>query len=365
MDQIKLFRTIDKTLTGALAPLFIIRKKILRKKGTNKAILIIRLWGMGDSITTLPLIKALSKKHPIDVLTTKNNRSIFSKQPFIRKTYELPYLKPIKTIQTIRQLARQRYDIVIDTEQFLNLSTIISTIIRPRQTIGYDHSFRGKIYTKTITYSEEKHFVENFINLGRIVEPIKTPKKLITLTTNEKSPVQKQKGKIYIGIHLGTSASAKARRWPEERFAKLINELLKEPNTKIILTGTNEEKEIYQRIKKSIKNKRKIINLINKINLEQLIALLKEIDLFIANDTGPMHLAAAQGTKVIALFGMNHPQKVGPWPLDKNISIYHNPQKKKTINNKYGIIPPEDQSTITLISVEEVKQETLKNIQVR
>ena len=113
-----------------------------------------------------------------------------------------------------------------------------------------------------------------------------------------------------IGINPGATYGP-AKRWLPDRFAKLGDELSKRYGVTVLIFGTWVEDEIAT----SIVNLSKIkpINLVGKTNLRELGALISKCALFITNDTGTMHVAAAVKTPVVAIFGSTDPVRTGPW----------------------------------------------------
>ncbi len=112
-----------------------------------------------------------------------------------------------------------------------------------------------------------------------------------------------------IVIHPGSPAHLK--RWPAERYALLAHQLLEKYNARIVLIGGKGEEQIAQSIASAINGQ--AIDLSGRTTLGQLTAVLQKAELFIGNDSGPMHLASACGTKVIGLFGPTSPQRFGPY----------------------------------------------------
>ncbi|MCH8028471.1 MAG: glycosyltransferase family 9 protein, partial [Candidatus Dadabacteria bacterium] len=126
-----------------------------------------------------------------------------------------------------------------------------------------------------------------------------------------------QKGSL---IGLGIGAGAPRRIWPLGSFIELGKWLTKEYGAKVILIGSNKEKELGRFLKNELKDA--VINTVGVTTLRQAAALLKRCDLFIGNDAGPMHMAVAVGTPVVELschpvsgspFSANSPRRFSPW----------------------------------------------------
>jgi ADP-heptose:LPS heptosyltransferase len=107
-----------------------------------------------------------------------------------------------------------------------------------------------------------------------------------------------------VGIHAG--AHAPSRRWPAERFAVVADHLARHWDAQIVLTGGPGEEEIAQAVAAGTKlagRATPALNVAGRTSLSGLAALIERMDLFIANDTGPAHLADALGTPSVTIFG--------------------------------------------------------------
>ena len=109
-------------------------------------------------------------------------------------------------------------------------------------------------------------------------------------------------------IHPGSPIALK--RWPMERFAQLADWLITDCQSVIIFVGLASETGLVQRIQKQMRHDS--IDLAGQTSLCQLGALLEKVDLFLGNDSAPMHLAAAVGVPVLALYGPSDPERFGP-----------------------------------------------------
>ena len=119
-----------------------------------------------------------------------------------------------------------------------------------------------------------------------------------------------------------------AKRWPLDRYRELVRRLMRELDAEILLIGGPEDIDLNQRLLEELDVPAgTITNLAGKTTIGQLAAQLEQCALFIGNDSSPMHLAAAVGIHVIAIFGPTSPQEYGPYPLDdpKHIAIWHHP----------------------------------------
>ena len=108
--------------------------------------------------------------------------------------------------------------------------------------------------------------------------------------------------------------------WPKERFAAVADYLIEKYNAKIIFIGNKEEEELANETQNLMENKDNSLNLAGKTSIREMFCLISLCKLFIGNDAGPMHVAAAQRVRTIGLFGCNLPIRFAPLGK-KNASI--------------------------------------------
>jgi lipopolysaccharide heptosyltransferase I len=111
-----------------------------------------------------------------------------------------------------------------------------------------------------------------------------------------------------LAIHPGAQWTTK--RWPPEHFAELARRAQREFNAGIVLVGGPGDGMLCDRIAASLTGP--CVNLAEKTNLLELAAVSAAADVFLAGDTGPMHLAAAVGTPVVAVYTCTSPERAGP-----------------------------------------------------
>ena len=144
------------------------------------------------------------------------------------------------------------------------------------------------------------------------------------------------------GIH-----QAGFKRWPKENFAHLADRLISEYGTAIFLFGGPEERALAEEIESLMKNTPVIMA--GQTTLSQTAALIKKYCLFVSNDSGPMHMAAALNVPVVALFGPTDAKATGP-VSDKSVVISNKVQCAPCHRRKCN----RDFSCMTKISVHEV-----------
>jgi len=228
-------------------------------------------------------------------------------------------------------------------EEYLNISSLIS-FFTGRYRIGYSHGFRSNLYTHTVKYNDRQHVAYTFLDLLMPLGIKKTIDKLprLNYSKNDVKKVNRLLEKngftemdFIVGFGIGAAESAKSRMWPKDRFSDVANILIKKYNAKIILFGNNDEKKLIYELRKSIKNKNNSFNFAGLINVREMFYLISLCKLFIGNDSGPMHVSAAQQVPTIGLFGCNLPIRFKPFGKN-NYYIYKKSNQDACINVHKG-----------------------------
>jgi lipopolysaccharide heptosyltransferase II len=213
------------------------------------------------------------------------------------------------------------YDVFIDFEQFARTSAIIGLLLQIPRRIGFDTPGQGResAYTDRVPYRNDVHMMDGFYSLLAPlgIPPVSGVRPVpIPTTSAEEAHVEHLLKEARIGpedrlaiVHPGTSANVVLRRWPETHFAR-VADFLVEQGFRVVLTGIPAEREIVERVEQAMHER--AFNAVGRLSLGELLALLARASLVISNDTGPIHLAAAQGAPVIGLYGPNIPTLYGP-----------------------------------------------------
>jgi heptosyltransferase-2 len=127
-------------------------------------------------------------------------------------------------------------------------------------------------------------------------------------------------GKFLVGIEAGAAESALCRMWDRRKFAELCDKLV-DDGCAIAFVGAGHEAGLNAAIIAMMRNKKNVINTAGRVRLTAFFCFAKRLDMMISNDTGSMHIAAAQGTPTIGLFCPNTPVRFAPYGK-RNASIY-------------------------------------------
>lgn len=334
--KINTIKLLDKYLGGLIC--FFIPPSIRSKPKKENKILIIQLWSIGETILTLPAIKAIKEKYGcVDVLCTSNNIEIFNKVNFIDNLIVLDDF--IKDIPKFILRYFKCYDIVFDFEEYLNVSAILSYFVGKFR-VGFITDIRkgrDNIYNKKVRYNDCQHVVQTFCDQI----PVEAPKELIPLKGEPSTFLEEHNIKSFIGLCVTSSGtSANNRRWPY--FKQLIKQIKEDI---IIFASPNEDVTsflIQERV------------FVCARTIGEMITVLKKCKIFISNDTGPMHIAAAQGVKTIGLFGPNISIRFGPYGKNNTALSHHLPCSPCINVHKAEIPDCKDAKCMKLINVEEV-----------
>jgi heptosyltransferase II len=350
MNKTSLLRGIDAVCVGAMViiigffvRLFTRKIKDFEAMAKPKRILFIKLWAIGDSVCGLPLIDAMKKKYPdaqIDVLVNMQNRAVYQGQQII--TAIILFDKPFRLLKMWNE-----YDLVFDLEPYLNGSALVSWYLGKIR-FGFMTRKRHWLYNQGFEFNRGIHIVQNYLQMARPFGVRPKYDRLIRLQPDEKAKrkidgmlkkLGVSKNDHLVGICASVGASVKSREWPKERFKELVLEMVrKQPTWKIILIGDELDAPRNEYIKS---DRPQVFNVAGDLQLSELFCLIEQCSLFISNDTGPMHIAAAQAVKTIGLFGPNIPVLWAPYGPG-NISFYHGKKVcefSPCIRNDQGIMP--------------------------
>ncbi len=275
-------------------------------------ILVIAPQYLGDSLLAVAFLREL-KKHcgrtEIDVLSKNIGCYVFSKCPYVKNTYN------IKNIN-YKTLWDNKYSKVYVLKRSVS-AAIIALLTGAKERIGFGGQFRECLLTKVIKYdkSEKKHELEHFFDVLK-EDYIEITDTKLEFYTEDSAKINIQKyltGKKKALIVAKSSTHIKD--WQDEYFAQIID-YFAEKETDSYFVGTEEEKPECDNIITLSKNKT-AKNLCGRLSLDEVVALVNEMDIVIGVDSGFCHLGAVFNKKVVTLFG---PTSVFQWcPIGSNI----------------------------------------------
>jgi len=297
-----------------------------------KHMLILKLSSLGDILHALPTLKALRSRFPtakITWLVDKPYRELIKASPYVDEvlSFEKEDWKRLrllsalgKFIRLITHLRKERFDLTIDL-QGLFRSSFIGLLSGAKTRIGFSNARELSYFFysgRVVVRDKNMHAIDRYLLTARFVGCPDNEERDFTLKINEKD-LRYIEMRLRSGTAPGKrplvavcpSARWRSKRWPAERFAHLCKVLKKEWGANVVIIGGKEDVEVANLVKTLADSKP--LSLAGKTTLGQLTALLKKTNLLITNDSGPMHLAAALGTRVVAIFGPTDPRLTGPY----------------------------------------------------
>ena len=285
-----------------------------------KNILVVRNDRFGEFLLNIPALRALKE-------TFVNSRLIIVIDPYVRELAEsISYVDEViewgrvkhtlsEKVNLIKILRKKRINIVIilNPSKEMNILTYLSGIpIR----VGYARKW-GFLLThkkEDKKYLGQRHEVEYNLELVGLVGA-KTENQTLSLAINNDVPKDFNIENYENLMALNPWTSDPVKQWPADNFRELTKRLIRELNIKIVIIGGKEEFKRSIDLFDNFDNN--LFNLTGRTTLKQLAALIKKCKLLVSGDSGPVHLASAVGTPVVAIFRNDIPAKSarrwGPW----------------------------------------------------
>ena len=297
-----------------------------------KNILIVRTDRIGDVVLSLPLAAIIKKHFPeckVSFLLREYTKPLAVNNPNIDEVITIKEVEGRPSVKENVQLLKNRFDVCIIAYPTYPIALILFlSNIKTRIGTGYrwySVLFNKKNYEhrKYGEYHELEYNVHLLQQLG-IDEKVTEENVLygITPSIQDEERVKKDLNDLGINfskqiviVHPGSGGSAVDL--PISKMKEIVNNFSGE-EVEILITGTTAEKELCQ----SLVVDKSIINLAGKYNLSELIALINQCKVMIANSTGPIHIAAALGKNVIGFypkFAAVSAKRWGPYTNKKNI----------------------------------------------
>lgn len=297
-------------------------------------IIIIKLGSIGDIVHTLPTLNALREKFPnayISWIAKEEFSGLLLQHPSLDQVIPLSFTgSRIKVItgvfKIIRKIRKERYDVLLELQGDLR-GGLISFLSGVPLRLGYcaGSSRVEKISTifNNVKIREGKgHILESNLNFAKKLGA-KPEKISFCLYAGEGereyigSFLEREgiNNKKIVIVHPGTTWITK--RWPVKSYAHLIDKIKAHfDDIEVIITYSPNEKELAEKLK-GIAQYPPLIS--PPTTLRQLVALIERCIIFISSDTGPLHIAAGLGKKVIGLYGPIDPVRNGPYGTESII----------------------------------------------
>jgi ADP-heptose:LPS heptosyltransferase len=294
-------------------------------------ILIIDFGQLGDVVLSLPALKVIRKRFPnarLTVLVGRPGSQIVTLSGFANEVIEVDrvslrdgskLVSIARIFKLVGKVRKAKFDFVIDLHSlpetnllgFLSGAPYRLFAQRPGRSIDYLANFKPKPPAE----NSSDHLVDRYL---KVLQPlgIENPSRYPMLKTGNagdrhiETLLKKQKAHsntLLVGLFPG--AGHEGRRWPMERFAELADFLIRNDRVRIIVFAGPEERALIPQMKTMFPPNTIFLD---QLTIEQLASAQARLTLFISNDTGPMHIAAAVGTPVITLLDRPTPNSFVP-----------------------------------------------------
>lgn len=313
------------TLIASAVVQWLFYRKPLPKNFTPERILVVKLDHLGDVLLATPVFSNLRRAYPnteLHALTGAWSRVVLEKHPDVSKVIE--YNSPAfcrtgqptsfkQTFQLYRALRRQKYDLMVELRSDWRVGWFAFLRLAPKRLDRAALQVANKLGFAQFTGTHETTRNLDVLKQAGIPIPVQTTTFSVTAEDKEwasdfLATHQIDREHPLIAIHPGSPIELK--RWLPERYAELTDWLIAQKGAQILFVGVKDEIQIITDIQARMRGES--INIAGETTLTQLASILHRCNVFIGNDSGPMHLAAAVGTHTIGLYGPGDPIRFGP-----------------------------------------------------
>lgn len=300
--------------------------------------LVVKLASLGDVLLATPALRALRERYPaarLDVLTTGAGATLLRDSPLIDHVYTLDKYaldhpsdilqsprRALRSIPQLLMLRRTGYDAVLLlhhlTLAFGRLKyRTLAAALNPRYTAGLDNGHGQFLDVRVPDHGfgarhEAEYALAVAASVGATLSPRDRDLCIADLGWDEVVP-DPEPAPSLIALHPGSGGYSLARRWPEERFAGLALALHAAYRARIVLVGGSDEIALHRRILTELHHPAWASSRAGQMSPRELAGALARCALLIGNDSFPVHLAAAVGTPVVAIFGPSNARAWGPY----------------------------------------------------
>ena len=288
-------------------------------------ILLVKMSSFGDVLHALPTLEALRAAFPaahITWLLEAAYAPLLSGHPALNEVWIAPRLRPAEFCsgsnparlrRLIQQLSARPFDLVVDVQGLLKSAVWVALARSPRK-VGYDKTRELSYLALTERvepFDPEAHAVRRYLNLAHYLgAPPALPRFRLGLdaAADIAALIPAEADRPLAVLHPGARWATKL--WPPASWARLA-EWFHGQGFQVAVTGSTADRELVTSI--TAQCRAPLLNLAGCTSLAQLAAILRQARLAVTTDTGAMHLAAALGTPVTALFGPSAPWRTGPF----------------------------------------------------
>jgi ADP-heptose:LPS heptosyltransferase len=331
----------ERLLVGAadlaLRPAGALRRLVVSSESRAPArILCLRLERIGDLVMTLPALaelRALAPDASIDLVVGRWNNDVAKAISAVNRveTLDAAWLARgsggqgiVPLLLQARRWRARHYDLAIGFEPDIR-SNLLLAASGARRLAGFLSGGGGPLLDVALRYDTHAHTADNAIALvhaalGRTGPAgIGTGLALPESARLEAARLLSGRAEPIVAVHV--SGGRAIKQWPEARFREVARTLIDRRGATILLTGSEADRDQVDAVLRELPAAH-VVDVCGTLDLVTLAAVLDRARMIVTGDTGPMHLAAAVGTPVVAVFGPSDPARYGPrGPLDRVVRI--------------------------------------------
>ena len=278
-----------------------------------KRILVVKLSSLGDVAHALSAVRALKERTgaAIDWVVQPEYAPLLACCPDVARTIVFPRRNFARGFfPFLRELRREKYDVVVDLQGLMK-SALAARLARGARRVGpaWAREGVGRFYDAqpAKTPGPRRHAVAELMDVANLVAPgDSTPPE-----PNLAFPEAESDGDPGPHVAFAPFSRWKTKDWPVEKFAELGRRLATEMGCRIRIVGGRDDEAQGETLARQIGEGAR--NLCGRTDLPGLCSLLKQMDLLVTVDSGPMHWADALGVPLVAVFGATDPARTGPF----------------------------------------------------
>ena len=294
-----------------------------------RRILCLRLERIGDLLMTLPALaelRALAPDAVIELVVGSWNAEIAAAIPtvdrvaivtaeWLARPADPAGLSPLALAGHALTWRAHRYDLVLNFEPDIRTNMAVA-LAGAQRTAGFVSGGGGSLLDIALDFDPRAHTADNALALVRAVfgataeDPPASGLRIPAAEQTRAAALLQHLGPgPKAGIHV--SGGRAVKQWPETRFRDVAEWLIRDRGAGVVLTGTPEDRAQVEIVRAALPPDR-VADLSTGVGLLTVAAAIEQLDVFVTGDTGPMHLAHAVGTPVVAVFGPSDPRRYGP-----------------------------------------------------
>jgi heptosyltransferase-2 len=282
-------------------------------------ILIVRAGALGDTLMATPAVRALKQRYPemeLDFLCSQSARPLLEENPAIAQLFALehrnvPYLFSWEKRRLARTLRERQYGMAVLLESGRHYRELI------------EHAGVHEIRDIRDTHNPHVHAIVNNLRAAGCDDAPPPPMEIHLAPRDEMRAAEMLGGlpRPWIGLHAGygpprrkdsRQQGERLKAWGAENFARLGKMLRERHGASLVFTGGGDDLPVTSRISELLGQPDPLV-LAGRTSVREMAAVIEQLDVFVSVDSGPAHMAAALGTRLVVLWGPAILEQVRPW----------------------------------------------------